>query len=122
MTGFILALCVLGLTGCSSWRQVPPDPDVVPPTHERMRVHTRDRRTIVLADAAVVGDSLLGRFEKSATPLVPPVAPGSRYAIAVADVERVEARRSDPAATVVVVLLLVATSVTLIVSDFNPIY
>lgn len=122
-SGLVLAILVLGMAGCSSWHEVSPGPSaVVKTTHDALKVHTKDRGPIVLSDATIAGDSLVGRFETSERPPVPPVLRGTRYPIAVTDIERVEVRRSDPAATVVVVLLLALAAAMLIVSDFNPVY
>lgn len=56
-----IVLVAMQLAGCYTWQSSSMGPDarpVLPTTAERVRVHTRDGRTLELVNAAAHGDSL----------------------------------------------------------------
>lgn len=75
----------LSAGACHSWNaQTSPAPDVVAARNGRgtLRVTRRDQSVIVLTNAQVVGDSIVGTAG----------SPPQRAAVAVSDVERVDTR------------------------------
>jgi len=105
-------------TACSSWRhQDGPAPQVLAGQHGEVRVTRHDHAVYRLRDATVVGDSIVGTSG----------SPGERVAIAVADVERIDARKVSAvktgAATIgvlaVVSVIAVAAAVAAFLGDWN---
>jgi len=87
-------LVLLALTGCLSFRELPPqssgEQGALPSTVRVVRV---DGTSQLLGNARQVGDTLRGVWPTSAT----------RYAIPVSDVARIEARRFDRRRTAILV-------------------
>jgi hypothetical protein len=107
------------LAGCGTWRaQNGPPSEVVPAnTASRLRIVRHDRSTLELREARVVGDSIVGQAGD------PPV----RVAVALADVERIDARRTSAARTggltlgvfAVVVLVTAAAATAALLGGWN---
>lgn len=98
----IILLLVLPLAACHKW--VPPEtgPDVShddPESYERIRVRTSGDSTLVLYQAELRADSLVGHDHTSGTSTKP-----LRVALPRHDIESLEVRRTDVGATVLTVL------------------
>lgn len=89
-----LVLAAVLSTACSSWhaRTAPNASDSAALAH-RIRVTRSDRSVVVLDHASVRGDSLIGQHD------------GSRVAIALGDVQRVDEKRVSAVRTTVLVLV-----------------
>jgi hypothetical protein len=111
----VLGLLLGSAGGCTAWHAQPgPVPRVAAASRgDRLRIVRNDDRVVEIADARLVGDSIVG---SGGTP------PG-RIAIAVADVRRVEARRPDALLTTALVVGVVVASIPLAYIAFvRPIF
>jgi len=98
-----LATMVLWIatSGCHKWVPLRASPPVAGQVEsgDRLRVVTVDGDVIDLArDVALEADSLVGRTDPASDD-----APASRIAIALDDIETIEARRADDDATILLV-------------------
>jgi hypothetical protein len=110
-------LAVLALSaGCSGWSKtpVPPETGELP---DMVRAQLKDGRTVKLAHAGVVGDSLVGEVK---TPSRRGHEPAGKDTIAVAlkDIDRVEESHFKPWATLAVLVIL--GGIVLAVLGYDP--
>jgi hypothetical protein len=104
----VLAVALLAFSGCATTRTftaISAD-SILAMQHRTLHVVTKDAKPIVLSEASVVGDSLVGSFESIDLPYSLPIARGSRYAIALADIDRIETFKSKSDKTLVYVLVV----------------
>jgi hypothetical protein len=98
----VLLLAVTGASACTGWgRQGVPEPGSTRRLPDPVRVETYDHRVVVLRDAVVSADSLVGYVGRDSI---------GRVAVALEDVRRVEARQVNFLQTVAT-----TTAVTLVV-------
>jgi hypothetical protein len=96
------ALLALWSTGCASWQtqRMPQQPDGSSSVQEKLRVELRSGTELVIYDARIVGDSLVGMIS-------PPTVPNrGRIAIATSNVQRVTTRQFSLGRTVGAVLTI----------------
>ena len=104
----VLLALVLGAAGCGTWGRRPvPQPSSAEPLPRTMRVTRTDHSSLVLYDATVAGDSLVG-FAGSGSAR-------ARVAVPLADVERVDGRKVSVVRTAGTTLALVAIGTVVVV-------
>lgn len=82
--------CALPLGGCVSWEKQPSPAPARSGFVKRVRLTQTDGTVVVLEDAIVQGDSIVGTRPQTTW----------RAAVALADVKKTEIRRVDPSTTV----------------------
>jgi len=93
------------LGACTTWSQRPvPSPAGEQRYAGPVRVTRTEGRPVLLDGVTVGADSIVGRAHRN---------PDARIAIPISEVRRVEARRADPLATVVLVLATATAAVAL---------
>ena len=118
----VILLLTTTLQACVSWvRQESAIQDVVATAPSRVRVHRRDASTIVLSQATIHNDSIVGTVDR-----VAPLGAASReryvtsrVAVPTSDVIAIAVQRFDTSKTVLLVLVVSAVLLTLFVAATN---
>jgi len=101
IAGMLLITLLPQLTACTSWRVQPVSPaqalSDARPRDVRVRLR-RDGSTVVIPQARLVGDSIIGYQEPATFHFTP-----RRVAVALSDVQGVAVRRADAGRTVLAV-------------------
>jgi len=89
------------LAACTSWRVQSLTPESAGATHREMRVTGPDGNLLVLHDARMVGDSVIGYTDR---PIIGWTEHGGRAALPLTQVTRAETRGFDAVKTTLLVL------------------
>jgi hypothetical protein len=121
-------LVLVTLCGCSSWR-AKPYPDYLQDSEgeviERVRVTLQNNDEVIMWNAHVEGDSLVGVVKQepeglaaSSRVLIPNEAQGPRIAVALADIEKLEVEnRTAVTVDMVVYIALLAAFIAVVVAQ-----
>jgi hypothetical protein len=105
-----ISFTALALAGCASWHRTGPTAQLPPAHPKTVRAHLKSGSTLVIENAYVIGDSLVGNVPGK-LPFDPVrhrdrIKAGPRVAVALADIERIDVKKVNPWRTTAFIVVL----------------